>query len=247
MTETEKQARFEAIAARYAAVQEKIREATARRRAGTGEVELLLATKTVPAEEIAYAIHALGIRAAGENRVQELLEKYEVLRQAPALHMIGSLQTNKVRQIVGKVDLIESVDSLRLAEEISRQSVKAGVESRILCEVNSGREAAKGGVFPEDVRDFVARVETLPGLRVAGLMTMGPVLADSGEIRKIFRETYEIFIDIWSKKPHNKEEPVLSMGMSGSFVEAVEEGATEVRVGSAVFGARTYPPRRASL
>ena len=153
-------------------------------------------------------------------------------------HFFGHLQTNKVKQVVGRVSMIESVDSLRLAQEISRRSTALGIVTDILVEVNSGREENKGGVLPEAVRDAVRDFGALEGIRVRGLMTMAPVCAQIEDSRKYFRETYEIFIDIFEKNTHNIIEPVLSMGMSSTYAIAIEEGATEVRVGQAIFGHR---------
>ena len=236
----DKTERYRQIERAYAAVNERIRRALDKR-GGSGDVTLLAATKTVPADEIEFAIRELGLSFVGENRVQELVAKYDTLRLARGVHLIGSLQTNKVRQVVGRADMIESVDSLRLAEEISRQSVRRGIVTDFLVEINSGLEASKGGVMPEAAEDFLTSLDGLPGIRFRGLMTMAPVCEKKEDYLKYFRETYEIFIDISGKKKHNIIEPVLSMGMSDSFEEAIEAGATLVRVGSAIFGARHYP------
>ncbi len=204
-------------------------------------VTLLAATKTVPAEEIIYAIDELGLRAAGENKVQEFLSKYDELKGKCPLHIIGHLQTNKVKSIIGKTDMIESVDSLRLAEEIGRRSTQAGVVTDILAEINIGLEAAKGGIMPDETDEFISRLEEIDGIRVRGLMTMAPICSNSDEYKKYFDKTYHIYLDILGKKSHNIIEPVLSMGMSDSFEAAIECGATLVRVGSAIFGSRYYP------
>ncbi len=208
---------------------------------GGAPVTLLAATKTVPAEEILFAIRHLGLAAVGENRVQELLAKYDALREAESVHLIGSLQTNKVRQIIGKTDLIESVDRLSLAEEISRQSVKKGLVTDILLEVNIAREESKGGVWPEKLDELLTETEKLPGLRIRGLMTMGPADCGKRELYNYFCETSRLLLDSIEKRRHNIVEPVLSMGMSDSFEEAIMAGATIVRVGSAIFGKRAYP------
>ena len=195
----------------------------------------------MPAEEILYAINELGLRAVGENKVQEFLSKYDALRGTVPLHIIGHLQTNKVKSIVGKADMIQSVDSVRLADEISKRSIEAGVVTDVLCEINIGREENKGGVMPEDCESLVSYMETLPGLRVRGLMTMAPVCEKKDDYRKYFDKTYSIYLDILQNKSHNIIESVLSMGMSDSFEAAIESGATMVRVGSSVFGKRYYP------
>ena len=161
-------------------------------------------------------------------------------------HFIGHLQTNKVQKVVGRVTVIESVDSLRLAAEIDRRSRAMGTVTDVLAEVNSGREESKSGVFPEETAEFCRQLTEFPGIRLRGLMTMAPVSPEKEACRKYFQETYAIFIDIFTKNKHNIIEPVfscppiLSMGMSDSYEIAVEEGATEVRVGSAIFGRRVY-------
>lgn len=230
--------RFNYIAENYRRVQENINEAMARRRVGSGPVRLLAATKTVQPDAILFAVDHLGLSLIGENRTTELVEKYPALEGRVEQHFIGHLQTNKVKQVVGRVSLIESVDSLRLAQEISRRSEMLGITTDILVEINSGREENKGGVLPEDARAAVRDFDTLSGIRVRGLMTMAPVCANIEDSRKYFRETYAIFIDIFEKNKHNIIEPILSMGMSSTYGIAIEEGATEVRVGQAIFGRR---------
>lgn len=229
---------FNYIKENYRRVQENIREAMAKRRAGSGPVRLLAATKTVQPDAILFAVDHLGLDLIGENRTTELVEKYPALEGRVEQHFIGHLQTNKVKQVVGRVSLIESVDSLRLAQEISRRSEMLGITTDILVEINSGREPNKGGVMPENARDAVREFGLLSGIRVHGLMTMAPVCANIEDSRKYFRETYAIFIDIFEKNKHNIIEPILSMGMSSTYGIAIEEGATEVRVGQAIFGCR---------
>ena len=229
---------FNYIKENYRRVQENIREAMAKRRAGSGPVRLLAATKTVQPDAILFAVDHLGLDLIGENRTTELIEKYPALEGRVEQHFIGHLQTNKVKQVVGRVSLIESVDSLRLAQEIGRRSEMLGITTDILVEINSGREPNKGGVMPENARDAVREFGLLSGIRVRGLMTMAPVCANIEDSRKYFRETYAIFIDIFEKNKHNIIEPILSMGMSSTYGIAIEEGATEVRVGQAIFGCR---------
>lgn len=224
---------------RIAEVRRRLSAASARSPYGNTP-ELLLASKYAGAEEMNYAAHHCGVRLFGENRVSSLLEKWERLdREAMEIHFIGSLQTNKVKSIVGKVALIHSLDSLRLADAIERYSAEAGVESAVLCEVNIGREPQKGGLLPEELSPFLDRILTYPHLKCRGLMTMAPNCAQNEDYRKFFKETYRIFIDIFLKKLHNIDSyakpPILSMGMSGSYEIAAEEGATLVRVGRAVF------------
>ncbi len=197
--------------------------------------ELLLATKYATAEEINFA-HSLGVKKIGENRVQSLLEKYDKLdRDGLDIHFIGSLQKNKVKYIVDKVSMIESLDSLSLAEEIEKQAAKHEKVMDCLIEVNIGNEEAKGGVAPTDVLDFAEKVLEFPHIRLCGIMTMAPKCTSNDEYRKYFRESYHIFIDICEKKLHNVDRTILSMGMSGSFEAALSEGANLIRVGRAAF------------
>ena len=223
----------------YSRVLENIENAKAKR-GGSAPVRLLAATKTVPAEEILFAADELGLRFAGENRTSELLEKYDALKDKLTLHLIGTLQTRKAKDAVGRVSLIESVDSIKLASEINKRSKALGIVSDILCEVNIGREEAKSGLMPEAVSEFLDSLEEFRNIRPCGIMTMAPICASEDEYRKFFSETYQIFIDIYIKKSHNIIEPVLSMGMSDSYVPAILEGATQVRVGSSIFGRRVY-------
>ncbi|MBE6714031.1 MAG: YggS family pyridoxal phosphate-dependent enzyme [Ruminococcaceae bacterium] len=233
-------ARKQTIRDNYQRVLEKIENAKARRNVKVSDVTLLAATKTVPAEEILFAVNELGLPLVGENKVQEFLSKYEDIKNTVPLHLIGHLQTNKVKSIVGKVDMIQSVDSLRLANEISRRSIEAGVVTKVLCEINIGREENKSGLMPENVLEFADEISELGGISVAGLMTMAPVCESSDEYKKYFEKTYAIYLDFLRNKRHNKIETVLSMGMSDSFEAAIEEGATLVRVGSSIFGKRVY-------
>lgn len=235
--------REEEIRENYKRVIEKIEMAKLRRNVGSGDVTLLAATKTVPAEEILFAVNELGLPAIGENRVQEFLSKYDALRGTSPLHIIGHLQTNKVKSIIGKADMIQSVDSRRLAEEISRRSVEAGVVTDVLCEINIGREENKSGIMPEECDEFISVLEALPGICPRGIMTMAPVCEKKDDYKKYFEKTYGIYLDILQNKSHNIIECILSMGMSDSFEAAVEEGATMVRVGSAIFGSRVYPQK----
>lgn len=225
----------------YLRVTENIENARIKR-GGSAPVRLLAATKTVPAEEILFAANELGLRFAGENRTSELLSKYDELKDSPlTLHLIGSLQTRKVKDIIGKVSMVESVDSLKLAAELDKRSAAAGLTTDVLCEVNIGREESKGGVLPEEVPEFLEKLSVFGNIRTCGIMTMAPICASDTEYFKFFTETYQIFIDFFGKKMHNIIEPVLSMGMSDSYVPAVLAGATQVRVGSSIFGERTYP------
>ena len=204
------------------------------------DITLLAATKTVEPEFINYAV-SLGLKFIGENRVQELLSKYEEYDLEHCdLQFIGHLQTNKVRQIVGKVSMIQSVDSLKLAQEISKQSVKAGVTTDVLVEVNIGREENKSGVMEEDLVPLLENIARLEGIKVRGLMTVPPICGKKEDVCKFFDKMYHLFIDISAKTMDNINMDFLSMGMSDDFVEAILSGANMVRIGSRLFGARVY-------
>lgn len=228
---------LEELTARWELVKRQVADAAEGR-----EVKILAATKTVSPERINYAIDHLGLRLIGENRVQELLAKYDLLHKDDVeIHFIGRLQTNKVKYIVDKVDMIESVDSYRLAEEISRRCVRIGKVMDVLVEVNVGREAGKGGVFPEDLPDLLESIQPLEGIRLAGMMVIPPKIGENDDPEKYFSESFQIFLDIQRKKYHNIREPLLlSMGMSDSFVPAIRAGSGQVRMGSAIFGRREH-------
>ena len=198
-----------------------------------GRVTLLAATKMQSAEDINYLI-SLGVNVIGENRVNELLEKYESYDKRAELHFIGTLQKNKVKYIIDKVSLIHSLDSYALAEEISKRATKIGKVMDVLIEVNSGREENKGGILPEDVSDFYQKVKSLSGVRVRGLMTMAPRCETKEEYIKYFSLTKELFDKLFG----SDSTAILSMGMSESYEYAIEAGATLIRVGSKIFGKR---------
>lgn len=207
------------------------------------DITFLAATKTVDAPTINHAI-SLGLRYIGENRVQELLSKYEDYDlEHASLQFIGHLQSNKVRQIVGKVDLIQSVDSEKLAREISRCSEKLGITTDILLEVNIGREENKSGVLPEALPELLEKVKDIPSVKVRGLMAIPPICENAQENCKFFDNMRNIFLDIGSKNIDNISMDILSMGMSDDYEEAIRCGANMVRVGSALFGARYYPTK----
>ena len=223
----------------YKLINERIAEAAEKSGRKREDITFLAATKTVDADVINYAI-SLGLDHIGENKVQELLSKYEKYDLAHAsLQFIGHLQTNKVRQIVDKVDLIQSVDSLKLASEISKQSLKIGKKTDVLVEVNIGREENKSGVVPEQLDELLCQIADLEGISVKGLMSI-PICDNTHKISKYFDNMRNIFIDISSKKLDNISMTILSMGMSADYYEAILEGATMVRVGSSLFGARDY-------
>ena len=204
------------------------------------DVKLLAVTKTVSPVDINEAIR-LGVGQIGENRVQEFLSKKEELHLTDIpVHLIGHLQTNKVRQIVGQVQMIESVDSLRLAAAISKRSLELGLITPVLVEVNIGGEEAKSGVAPNELERLLCEISPLEGIRVQGLMTIPPILQKESEKREIFSKMYQLFVDIGAKNIDNIGMQILSMGMSDDYREAILEGSTMVRIGSALFGKRNY-------
>ena len=224
----------------YQRINERIAEAAQKIGKKREDITFLAATKTVDAATINHAI-SLGLDHIGENRVQELLSKYEDYNlENCSLQFIGHLQSNKVRQIVGKVDLIQSVDSFKLAKEISAQSVKRNVHTDLLVEVNIGREENKSGVFEENLEELLGQIAELDGISVQGLMTIPPICDNKQKISQYFNKMHRLFIDISQKKLDNINMQILSMGMSDDYYEAILEGATMVRIGSALFGARNY-------
>lgn len=204
------------------------------------DVILLAATKTVHPDIINYATQQ-GIRFIGENRVQEYLSKYDYLSlENVGRHFIGHLQTNKVKMIVDKVDMIESVHSLKLAETIGKLTAAENRKIKILLEVNIGREESKSGFLPEEVEDAVCQIAQIDGLCVSGLMAIPPICDDKNDSRKYFAQMNKLFIDIRDKNIDNSNMLYLSMGMSDDFDVAVEEGANIIRIGTALFGKRLY-------
>lgn len=204
------------------------------------EVRLLAATKMNGPEAVQEAIRA-GVDICAENRVQEFLSKNAVNAYAPCcVHFIGHLQKNKVKYLVGTVELIHSVDSPELMDAISRRAVSLGIVQDVLLEVNIGGEASKSGVSPDGLEALLAHAALCPGLRVKGLMTIPPAVIAGEENRWYFRQMYELFVDIRRKTYDNVTMAELSMGMSGDYEEAVRCGATIVRLGTALFGPRNY-------
>ncbi len=233
-----------AVTENWKRIQERMAEAALRSGRQPSDVTLLAATKTVDPEVINHAI-GLGLTHMGENRVQELCTKYDRLhRDGVNIQLIGHLQTNKVRQIVDKVTTIQSVDSLRLAQEISRVCQKQNKSMDVLLEVNIGGEMQKSGIAPELLEELYDQTMALPMLRVRGLMTIPPVCETETQVRKYFSQMRQLFLDIQAKKSDNVYIDCLSMGMSQDYEAAILEGATMVRVGSSLFGARSYPTVR---
>lgn len=201
------------------------------------DVRLVAVSKTKPISLIEEAIEA-GQDTFGENKVKEMCDKMEVLPDNIKWHMIGHLQRNKVKYIAGKVELIHSVDSIRLAKQISDEAQKQSIEIPVLLEVNVAREESKFGFFTEETEDACREISKMPGIRVKGLMTSAPFVENAEDNRKYFKKLYELAVDIQSKNIDNISMRELSMGMTGDYVVAVEEGATIVRVGTGIFGSR---------
>lgn len=203
------------------------------------EVSLIAVSKTKPVSMLQEAYDA-GCRDFGENKVQEIMDKIDQLPSDIRWHMIGHLQTNKVKYIVGKVFLIHSVDSLHLAEAISKEAVKQNTTVNILIEVNVAKEDTKYGAMAEDTVSLVEKIALLPGICVKGLMTIAPYVENPQENRQYFVKLRQLAVDIKSKNIDNVHMDILSMGMTGDYMVAIEEGATYVRVGTGIFGERQY-------
>jgi len=219
------------------AVKESIAAACEKSGRKSSEVTLIAVSKTKPVEMLQEA-YDYGCRDFGENKVQELMDKYEAMPKDIRWHMIGHLQRNKVKYIVDKVYMIHSVDSLRLAEEISKEAVKKNVTVNILIEVNVANEASKFGTTCEEARQLVRDVAKLPNISVRGLMTIAPFVDDEEKNRCYFQKLKKISVDIMEENIDNIVMETLSMGMTGDYRVAVSEGATCVRVGTGIFGVR---------
>ena len=220
----------------------KISAACVRAGRNPSEVTLIAVSKTMPVEAIKEAMNC-GLTEFGENRPQELRDKQAVITEPLRWHMIGALQTNKLKYVVGKTVLIHSVDSLHLAEAINELSEKREVVSEVLLEVNIAGEASKHGISPEELEELVRKLATLSYIKIRGLMTVAPYTETPEENRCFFRKMKQLMVDINSKNIDNVYMDVLSMGMTGDYEIAVEEGATLVRVGTGIFGHRVYPPK----
>ncbi len=232
--------RIAALEENYKVVTERIAQAAVRSGRSPEDITLLAATKTVPVPVINRAI-ALGVTCIGENKVQELCQKYDQLHLEHCdCHFIGHLQTNKVKQLIGKVSMIHSVDSVRLAKEISRISQQQDLVTDVLVEINIGGEESKSGIPLEDTEAFLAEISTFPGISVQGLMTIPPAEENITKTIQYFENMYKKLVDIRAKRLDNISMNCLSMGMSADYVQAIEAGATIVRVGSALFGQRVY-------
>lgn len=223
----------------YRAVEEKVRNACKKAGRSREEVTLIAVSKTKPVSMIEELL-PLGVRDFGENKVQELTAKEEVLPKDIRWHMIGHLQRNKVKYVIDKACMIHSVDSLRLAQEISKEAVKHDLVMSVLIEVNVAGEESKFGVSVEEAPSLVEEAAKLPGIQVKGLMTIAPNVDDPEENRNVFRNLRKLSVDIREKNFDNVTMNVLSMGMTGDYEVAIEEGATHVRVGTGIFGERNY-------
>lgn len=220
-------------------VEEKICRACDRSGRSREEVTLIAVSKTKPIEDLNEA-YAHGAHCFGENKVQEITEKYPQMPEDVKWHMIGHLQRNKIKYIIDKVSLIHSVDSLRLAEAIQAEAAKHQVIMPILIEVNVAEEESKFGLSVEETLPLIEQVSTMENLRVQGLMTIAPYVDDPEENRWVFQRLRKLSVDISRKNINNVNMCVLSMGMTGDYEVAIEEGATMVRVGTGIFGERNY-------
>lgn len=227
------------IADNISSVEERIQAACARSGRSREDVTLICVTKTMPVSDLQQAYDA-GQRSFGENRVQEINEKFPRLPRDIRWHMIGHLQRNKVRYLMDKAVMIHSVDSAALAQTISREAVRAGRVMDILLEVNAAGEESKFGLGYEDVLPLIREIAPLPGIRICGLMTVPPYTDDPETSRPFFKKLRELAVDITSQSIDNVSMHILSMGMTGDFEVAIEEGATHIRVGTAIFGKRNY-------
>lgn len=223
----------------FANVEKNVADACARAGRDRSEVTLIAVSKTKPVEML-QEVYDAGARVFGENKVQEICEKYDKLPSDIQWHMIGHLQRNKVKQVIDKVALIHSVDSYRLAQEISVHAQKRGIIVPILIEVNVANEETKFGISAEDTIQLVEEISVLPNLKIQGLMTIAPYVENAEENRLYFRQIKQLSVDIKNKNIDNVNMDILSMGMTGDYEVAIEEGATMVRVGTGIFGARNY-------
>lgn len=223
----------------FAEIKEKIAASAKKSGRQAEDIILLAAVKTVSPELINYAIKS-GIKYIGDNRVQEMLSKENEITESVHKHFIGHLQTNKVKDVIDRVEMIESVDSLRLAKEINRIACKKGKVMDILLEVNIGQEESKSGFVYTEVLNAVKEISLLDSVRICGLMSIPPICDNNDEIKEYFLKMQKLFIDIKSKKIDNVSMEILSMGMSDTYELAIECGANLVRVGTLLFGKRNY-------
>ena len=220
-------------------VERRVLEACKRAGRTRDEVTLIAVSKTKPLDMLKEAYQA-GARYFGENKVQELVDKYDEMPSDVHWQMIGHLQRNKVKYIIDKAELIHSVDSVRLAETIDKEAEKKGIIANVLLEVNMAKEETKFGLMPEDVKDFIGQIAGFKHIKVHGLMTIAPFVSNPEENRKYFANLRKLSVDIGKEKVDNVNMSILSMGMTNDFEIAIEEGATMIRVGTAIFGERNY-------
>lgn len=233
--------KFQTISENLEIIRNEIGEAAVLSGRKPEDVRLMAVTKTVDVKYINYAIENCGIDLIGENKVQEYLSKKDSLSLSGVeKHLIGHLQTNKVKKILSEVDMIQSVDSVRLATAISTESVKTGIEAQVLLELNIGEEDSKTGFDKTEFFESLDEISQLPGIKVKGLMTIPPICDDTLKLEKYFSMMYDYYNEIKEKQFSNFDFNILSMGMSGDYKEAVKYGSNLVRVGSAIFGARIY-------
>ncbi len=232
--------RFSAIEENLKFINEDIADAAIKSGRSPSDINLMAVTKTVESRFINHAIDN-GIKLIGENKVQEfLLKQPELKLDGCKAHLIGHLQSNKVKKIVGTVDTIQSVDSVSIAKEIGKRSLEAGVNTKILLEVNVGNEDSKFGFSSDELFEKTCEISEIQGVSINGLMCVAPIFEKEAELRAVFSNMHRMFIDIGAKKMDNINMNVLSMGMSGDYKQAILEGANLVRVGSAIFGMRIY-------
>ena len=220
-----------------AIVEERVKAACDRAGRSYGSVTLVAVSKTKPVRLVEQA-YEYGIRQFGENKAQEMKEKYDMLPKNIEWHFIGHLQTNKIKYVLGRATLIHSVDSIHLAEAIEAECVKKGLEADVLVEVNVAQEETKSGVKTEEAEELVRKISVLPHVHIKGLMTIAPFVENAGNNRMIFRTLKDLSVDIGSKNIDNVSMNILSMGMTNDYEVAIEEGATHIRVGTAIFGER---------
>lgn len=234
-------AQFSSISENLKYIRNEIADAASKSGRSADDIRLMAVTKTVSVDKINFAIENCGVDLIGENKVQEYLSKKDALKlQGVEKHLIGHLQTNKVKKIIGEVDMIQSVDSLHLAEIISKESEKLGIVSDVLLEINIGNEESKTGFDKVAFSESLEQISLLPNLCVKGLMTIPPICENSLQLERYFDSMNEYFNEIKTHKYQNFDFTVLSMGMSGDYKEAITHGSNLVRVGSAIFGARIY-------
>jgi pyridoxal phosphate enzyme (YggS family) len=220
-------------------IQMNIRKAAQKANRDEKDILLIAVSKTYSVSDIKEAIK-VGCKDFGENRVQELTGKILEVEEPVNWHLIGHLQSNKVKYIIGKTALIHSVDNMKLVQEIQRQSQKANTLTNILLEVNVAKEASKHGVLTEEVIEYVKQISQLSHVRLKGFMTVAPYVQDPEDNRQIFRQLYDLSVDIQKQKFNNISTSLLSMGMSNDYEVAIEEGATMIRIGTSIFGDRDY-------